>query len=951
MVTRKPVGPPISTAQASSASNAAPPYPTTPTNEEPPTASSVYSEDLKTSPAFDLIDMNDAQKRPQRRDSDVSSHGTWDSDGTERDDDTPEDDVEVPKPLNVGLSQQGIDEEAGKEHKSEELPAILKPGPANGVSHGVGTRAKESKQYEEESHGNPWQLESNNPYLQKTQAPNGPNGFMENSQKVWEQPIQAKAEPQQPSQGPPPPPQAPPPVPPVELSAVKSPTEEMSRMSLGEHRESAGTAASWETAEILNVPQKGQYPLSPVARVPSAEAQAFPLSNPWSEGASSSATAPVAPPKEALASTGQPPPFEFQPPPGPPPGQSGPLIDHAEPARLPPISTQMQTEPPIRSPESGAETPGTRDKRKRNEIYQIKHVNWYDSASGKASMRRLPVLTQNENGPCPLLALVNALVLSTPAGLDTPLIEALRTRETISLGFLLDGVFDELMSGRRGDTAHALPDVSELYAFLLALHTGMNVNPRFITPAATPRGSLDGHPPELHGVHPTERSQHKPGCFEETREMRLYSTFSIPLIHGWTAPKDTPVYQAFQRNAQTFEDAQNIQFAEPELEDKLRTEGLDFKEQQLLEDIQIIKSFLHTWPTQLTDYGLETISRSLHPGQLAILFRNDHFSTLYKEPRHGALMTLVTDAGYSSHDEIVWESLVDVNGAASEMFSGDFRVVSHGQDARLNQSNSGGGNDGWQTVSSRTRYHRQQPSKSNANDRASEEAPPPLPGPRPSSQQPDAELGITQTEGQRKASEQEDHDLALALQMQEEEEEQQRQAEARRRREQELSEQFLSGEERPPAIPPRRNQQHGRSSTTNVPVTGGPGRNTGPSARPAVNRPAATDDPDAPPTYEQSASDRPYRPAGATAPPSQGNPLNALDHLRRHQSAYAQQSNTSVNSAGMGPQHVRRTSQGNRIQRRSSQPQPQQTPPYSPGRPQVGGAPTVRDADERCVIM
>ncbi|KAF2206368.1 hypothetical protein CERZMDRAFT_10946, partial [Cercospora zeae-maydis SCOH1-5] len=281
--------------------------------------------------------------------------------------------------------------------------------------------------------------------------------------------------------------------------------------------------------------------------------------------------------------------------------------------------------------------------RKRNEHYQIKHINWQD----RDKMRSSPILTQNENGPCPLLALVNALVLSTPLDMDTPLVETLRTREQVSLGLLLDAVFDELMSGRRGDTAHNLPDVSELYAFLLALHTGMNVNPRF-------------------------RAQSKPGSFEETREMRLYSTFNIPLIHGWIPPRESPVYYAFDRNAKTFEDAQNIQFAEAELEHKQQTEGLNFQEQQLLEDIMTIRSFLNNWPTQLTDHGLDCISHSLDSGQIAILFRNDHFSTLYKEPRHGALMTLVTDQGYGSHAEIVWESLVDVNGAASEHFSGDF---------------------------------------------------------------------------------------------------------------------------------------------------------------------------------------------------------------------------------------------------------------------------------------
>ena len=77
-----------------------------------------------------------------------------------------------------------------------------------------------------------------------------------------------------------------------------------------------------------------------------------------------------------------------------------------------------------------------------------------------------------------------------------------------------------------------LPDVTELYSFLLALHTGMNVNPRFVTPVSTPRGSLDGRPTSLINVHPMHRAQRKAGVFEETKEMRMYSTFNIPLIHG-----------------------------------------------------------------------------------------------------------------------------------------------------------------------------------------------------------------------------------------------------------------------------------------------------------------------------------------------------------------------------------------------------------------------------------
>jgi hypothetical protein len=460
--------------------------------------------------------------------------------------------------------------------------------------------------------------------------------------------------------------------------------------------------------------------------------------------------------------------------------------------------------------------------------------------------------------------------------------------------------------------------------------------------------------------------------------MRLYSTFNIPLIHGWTAPADTPAYEAFVRSAQTFEEAQNIQFLEAELEDKLRSEGLPPQEQQMLQDIQTIKAFLNTWPTQLTDFGLQTISESLHPGQFAILFRNDHFSTIYKEPRHGALMTLVTDAGYGTHDEIVWESLVDVNGAACEMFSGDFRVVSHNQDVRLNQGNSGGGEAGWQTVQSRSRYHgkqSEQGSAASAMESTAVESRPPLPGPRPvtgtAMAQNDPDLAIPDSEERRKASEQEDHDLALALQLQEEEEDQQRQAEERRRREQELSEQFLSNEsEGPrPAVPPRRTGGRSgagptttagnRSSaaanaisgtrTTAAANTTTANRTAAPQPRPAVNRP--TDDPgdpEAPPSYEQAASDQPYRPAGSTAAGTmaQGNPLGAYDALRRQQSP----------SSPVNPQtpmyQSRRQSNANRLGRRQSG----MAGPALPGsyvqQPQrVNQAPGVKEAEDRCVVM
>lgn len=990
MVTRKPVGPPLSTSSVAQApiSSSNPPYPTTPQDSAKSTASSnsIYSADLKNSPAFDLIDVQKAQQR-RRSDSDTSSRGTWDSDDTDREQELAGDAVDVPKPLNFRNSQQGVEGLSKKQEGKAMLPESLRVGrPEVHRS----PKSMEGQRYEDEAQSNPWaeqkvsrppsneRANSNNPYHPR-------NGFPgDGSQSEWQEvkppALPSAAPPPLPAAAPPPPPPPAPSAVPIELPTVQSPpaTDERfqweSERPLSDHR-----PASWETAEILSVPQKGQAPLpppvaSPVYGMDRPESALFQDDPPPAGRPSDQQAMPPPYPPDSRPQS------HYDPPPGPPPGQQGPLIDHEEPARPPPQGVApIDTSHPAAATSSSSvpETPGTQLKQQRNQHYQIKHANWLDAPAGqnagaRPNMRRSPVLTQNANGPCPLLALVNALVLSTPADSNTALIETLRTREQVSLGLLLDAVFDELMSGRRSDPASQLPDVGELYSFLLALHTGMNVNPRFVTPTSTPRGYLDGHPRTLDGVRPMHRAQRKAGAFEETREMRLYSTFNIPLIHGWTAPADTPAYEAFLRSAQTFEDAQNIQFLEAELEDKLRSEGLPPQEQQMLQDIQTIKAFLDTWPTQLTDFGLQTISESLGPGQFAILFRNDHFSTIYKEPKHGALMTLVTDAGYASHDEIVWESLVDVNGAAAEMFSGDFRVVSHNQDV-LNQGSSGGGNEGWETVQNRSRYHGKQNSTSGsiaATKSTASESAPPLPGPRPGfgsatgASHDEAPIEIPEAELQRKASEQEDHDLALALQLQEEEEDQQRQAEQRRRRERELSEQFLSNEtEGPrPAVPPRRTGGRTGGGPTTAPAT----RTTAPQPRPAVNRPTDNpSDPEAPPSYEQAASDLPYRPAGSTAPGTmaQGNPLGAYDALRR-QSGYPPGVPSPTNAqAPPSPYQNRRRSDATRLGQRQSQMAGQAMPgsyvqSASQGSAQqqqqqqrVSSAPGVKDAEDRCVVM
>ncbi|OJD11072.1 hypothetical protein AJ78_08084 [Emergomyces pasteurianus Ep9510] len=292
---------------------------------------------------------------------------------------------------------------------------------------------------------------------------------------------------------------------------------------------------------------------------------------------------------------------------------------------------------------------------KLSETYDIRQVTWTD---GKTSLRKSPVLVQSENGPCPLLALVNGLVLRNKAGLPAPIAKALQSREKISLGLLMQALFDELTSYT--DETDQLPDIEALSSFLVMLHTGMNVNPQLVL---------------------TNNTSNCPGTFLETSNTILYSSFKIPLVHGWLAEQSSSAYTALTRVAQNHEDIQLLHFQKEELEARaFRGDFLTPDDEKLIEYIHTIQQFVDVEnATQLSAFGLEHLERCLEPGSISILFRNDHFSTLFKHPASNKLFTLVTDAGYADHAEIVWESLVDVNGSNAGFFSGDFQPVGNSE--------------------------------------------------------------------------------------------------------------------------------------------------------------------------------------------------------------------------------------------------------------------------------
>jgi len=871
-----------------------PPYPLTPSDERPmqlpasPEQPAVYSPDLNESPAFRLKPLDEARKKREKQEEESDySENEWD----QSDDETPDD---LPDPLKIGGGKP-----LPAPTKKNELPDVLRAGPPPGVeikrpppSISPDNDGALSSSHASNASAGSVPLKTNNPYLKMQQT--GQSNFgAESSQQVWgDAPSQTQTYKD-----------------PVELPSFHTPdtpTNPMANLSLNSNVPPVESSKSPDQPPLIAVesatphsahPQQGSDPSTVFAPGMDASsldvfAKQYGQSNQhqendqhaWQEQREIERSDREAKNQVEEEHQHQQEPSRVEPAPVPPAAPFSHFEEEQAPA-LPPRRSQEEQPPalPLRpletgipSSTSGPESPNTVMNKQRKETYQIKHIRWHDI--NKRGIRTSPILTQNVNGPCPLLALVNALVLSTPPEIETALVETLRTREQVSLGLLLDAVFDELMSGRRGDAAQELPDVGELYKFLLALHTGLNVNPTFVR-----------DPDATDGTSMLTAHAARPGGFENTRDMRLYRTFNLALMHGWLPEPGSDAYVAFDMIAKTYETSQYVQFQEEELDAKLQTgEALTTDEQQMFTNIHAIKEFLNQWPTQLTNYGLKTMRESLKQGQVAILFRNDHFSTLYKDPRTDNLVTLVTDQGYSSHDEIVWESLVDVNGQGSELFSGDFRPVGSSISPQVSQTQQPvrsmldvDDTEGWTTVSRRNNSH-----SSPANL---------MPSSDPTS--PAAASDLSRTE-------QEDHDLALALQLQEEEDNRHRLSqEERRRQENALSEHAIAqqaqtrppnqrvGEALPPLIPPRRN-----NVTTHRPV----------SSEPAP-----------PPTYEEAA----VRPAYH---PPMGHPASPTAPVRPQGSAYQMNSNAAASMQGQpgrrpqGPMMHGGSGMGSRPGRRAS---------------------------------
>lgn len=78
-------------------------------------------------------------------------------------------------------------------------------------------------------------------------------------------------------------------------------------------------------------------------------------------------------------------------------------------------------------------------------------------------------------------------------------------------------------------------------------------------------------------------------------------------------------------------------------------------------ELMAIAQFIQDSQSQLTITGLFQLTEQMRSGEHAVLFRNNHFSTLYKHT-DGHLYCLVTDEGYRGEEGVAWEKLDNEKG-------------------------------------------------------------------------------------------------------------------------------------------------------------------------------------------------------------------------------------------------------------------------------------------------
>ena len=312
------------------------------------------------------------------------------------------------------------------------------------------------------------------------------------------------------------------------------------------------------------------------------------------------------------------------------------------------------------------------------------------------------ILLQNENGPCPLLAAANCLLLRGLIELPARCLRA----GSASIDDIINVLAERALArsqteqqrrggeggrargtGEGGDDGAALLSarhhLDEVLSLIPGLQHGMDLNPRF---SAGPTG------------------------VEYTANLACFDLLGVDLVHGWLLDEQD-VETASVVGDRTYNELVEVVISGGEAGEEVGRLGATIAEKQAelaraeggggmsqaeaegdanagpgpglgaqelqreLDDLRqryeelsdkaheghLAGAFLSSTSHQLTYHGLAELHRRLEDHVLCVFFRNNHFATLAKED--GTLYLLVTDLGYANVPEVVWEKLDVIDGS------------------------------------------------------------------------------------------------------------------------------------------------------------------------------------------------------------------------------------------------------------------------------------------------
>ena len=250
--------------------------------------------------------------------------------------------------------------------------------------------------------------------------------------------------------------------------------------------------------------------------------------------------------------------------------------------------------------------------------------------------RRVAVVLQNENGPCPLIGIANVLLLRGTLKIH-------EDRSEVNTEQLIGWIGDIIMERNppladenlRENQQKTLDDVMDI---LPTLEFGLDVNVKFS------------------GV----------GSFEFDAKIAVFDMLDINLYHGWLVdPNDEEAMKVL--SPMSYNQLIDKIIMADHVENS--TDYSEDQKEEIRHEAALAQKFLSDTSSQLTYYGLVELYDNIKNNETAVFFRNNHFSTMFK--KDDDLYILLTDHGYEKQNTIGWELLSEIDGN-TEIVSPEF---------------------------------------------------------------------------------------------------------------------------------------------------------------------------------------------------------------------------------------------------------------------------------------